>query len=49
MQGYVLRRLLAVVPTLFFASVIVFMVIRILPGDAVDLIIKGSPFMEDVE
>ncbi len=49
MQGYLLRRLLAVVPTLFFASIIVFMVIRILPGDAVDLIIKGSPFMEDSE
>ena len=49
MQRYILRRLLAVIPTLFFASIIVFMVIRILPGDAVDLIIKSSPFMEDSE
>ena len=49
MQRYILRRLLAVIPSLFFASIIVFMVIRILPGDAVDLIIKSSPFMEDSE
>ena len=47
MQRYVIRRLLAVIPTLFFASIIVFLVIRILPGDAVDLIIKNSPFMEN--
>ena len=49
MQRYVTRRLLAVIPTLFFASVIVFLMIRMLPGDAVDLIIKSSPFMENSE
>ena len=49
MQRYVIRRLLAVIPTLFFASIIVFLVIRVLPGDIVDLIIKSSPFMEDSE
>ena len=49
MQRYVIRRLLAVIPTLFFASIIVFLVIRVLPGDIVDLIIKSSPFMENSE
>ena len=49
MQRYLVRRLLAVIPTLFFASVIVFLVIRILPGDAVDLMIKSSPFIENTE
>ncbi len=49
MRRYLIRRLLAVVPTLFFASIIVFLVIRVLPGDAVDLIIKSSPFMADSE
>lgn len=49
MQSYVWRRLLAVIPTLVFASMIVFLVIRIIPGDAVDLIIKNSPFMENTE
>ena len=49
MRRYLIRRLLAVIPTLFFASIIVFLVIRVLPGDAVDLIIKSSPFMADSE
>ena len=49
MQSYVCSRLLAVIPTLIFASMIVFLVIRIIPGDAVDLIIKNSPFMENTE
>ena len=49
MQNYVIRRLLAVIPTLFFASIIVFLMIRMLPGDAVDLIIKNAPFMENTE
>ena len=49
MQRYLVRRLLAVIPTLFFASIIVFLVIRLLPGDAVDLIIKSSPFIENTE
>ena len=49
MQRYLVRRLLAVVPTLLFASIIVFLVIRILPGDVVDLIIKSSPFIENTE
>jgi peptide/nickel transport system permease protein len=48
-RRYLIRRLLAVIPTLFFASIIVFLVIRVLPGDAVDLIIKSSPFMADSE
>ncbi|SVA56584.1 uncharacterized protein METZ01_LOCUS109438, partial [marine metagenome] len=48
-QRYLVRRLLAVIPTLFFASIIVFLVIRLLPGDAVDLIIKSSPFIENTE
>lgn len=49
MQSYVTRRLLAVIPTLFFASIIVFLVIRLLPGDVVDLIIKSAPFIENTE
>ena len=48
-QTYVIRRLLAVIPTLIFASIIVFLMIRMLPGDAVDLIIKSLPFMENTE
>ena len=32
MQAYVVRRLLALIPTLFFASVIVFVTVRLIPG-----------------
>ena len=32
MRAYVLRRLLALLPTLFFASLIVFITIRLIPA-----------------
>lgn len=41
MRGYVLRRTAALLATLFFVSVLVFVVIRILPGDPA-LIIMGT-------
>ena len=37
MRAYILRRLLALVPTLFFATLIVFCSIRLIPGDIIDL------------
>jgi peptide/nickel transport system permease protein len=44
-QGYVLRRTVALLATLFFVSVLVFVVIRILPGDPALIIMgtEGSP------
>ena len=42
MQAYVLRRLLALVPTLFFASVIVFVTVRLIPGDVIDLMLSQN-------
>jgi len=36
-QAFILRRLLAVIPTLLFTSVIVFASIRLIPADVVDL------------
>src|SRR5262245_31421645 len=42
MQAYVLRRLLALVPTLFFASVIVFVTVRMIPGDVIDLMLSQN-------
>jgi peptide/nickel transport system permease protein len=42
MQAYVLRRLLALVPTLFFASVIVFITVRMIPGDIIDLMLSQN-------
>ena len=42
MYAYILRRLLALVPTLFFASVIVFVIVRLVPGDVVDLMLSQN-------
>ena len=42
MQAFILRRLLAVVPTLLFTSVIVFASIRLIPGDVVDLMLAQN-------
>jgi peptide/nickel transport system permease protein len=42
MQAYILRRLLALVPTLFIASVIVFVTVRMVPGDVVDLMLSQN-------
>jgi len=44
---YVLRRLAALVATLFFVSVLVFVVVRVLPGDPALIIIGPSGSPED--
>ena len=40
MGSYVARRVLALVPTLFFASVIVFLLVRLIPGDVIDMMLS---------
>jgi len=42
MRAYMIRRLLALIPTLFFASVIVFSTVRMIPGDIIDLMIAEN-------
>ena len=42
MQGYIARRLLALVPTLFFASIIVFVTVHLIPGDVIDLMLSQN-------
>ncbi len=42
MQAYIVRRLLALIPTLFFASVIVFVTVRMIPGDVIDLMLSQN-------
>ena len=36
MRAYIIRRLLLIVPTLFILSILVFLSVRFLPGDAID-------------
>ena len=40
MRAYLIRRLLALIPTLFCATLIVFIVIRVIPGDIIDQMIS---------
>lgn len=42
MQAYILRRLLALIPTLIFASIIVFVTVRLIPGDVIDLMLSQN-------
>ncbi|WP_027014652.1 ABC transporter permease [Comamonas composti] len=42
MQAYVFRRFLALIPTLILASIIVFVIVRMVPGDVVDLMLSQN-------
>ena len=46
MRAYLIRRLLALIPTMFFATLIVFCVIRLIPGDIIDLMVSQHDFSE---
>ena len=41
MTGYIARRLLGIIPVMLLVSVIVFTLIRIIPGDVVDLMLEN--------
>jgi len=45
MQAYIIRRLLLIIPTLVLASIIVFFVVRLIPGDIIDLMLTEHAFM----
>jgi peptide/nickel transport system permease protein len=42
MSHYIMRRLLALIPTLVFASVIVFATVRMIPGSIIDLMLSQN-------
>jgi len=47
MRGYVLRRLLALLPTLVLASIIVFVTVRLIPGDVIDMMLSQNDVSAD--
>lgn len=47
MRTYVIRRILALIPTLLFASMIVFVTIRMIPGDVIDLMLSQNDVSAD--
>ncbi len=42
MQGYIVRRFLALIPTLIFASFIVFITVRLIPGNIIELMLSQN-------
>src|SRR5215467_217757 len=49
MRQYVLKRLLLVVPTLLLISVIVFSLLRLIPGDVVVLMFEEKAYASDLD
>ena len=47
MGAYILRRLLALVPTLIIVSIIVFVTIRLIPGDVIDMMLSQNDIGAD--
>jgi len=40
--GYVLKRVLVTIPTLFGVSLVIFFMVRLLPGDVIDVLLGGD-------
>ena len=49
MKSYVLKRLLVAIPSLAIASIIVFTLPRLLPGDAVQLMVEEKAYGKDID
>jgi len=42
MHAYIIRRVLALIPTLLIASIIVFAIVRMVPGDVIDMMLSQN-------
>ena len=50
MRAYIIRRLLLIIPTLFLLTILVFLSVRFIPGDIIDVIVDRMEFYaEDVD
>jgi peptide/nickel transport system permease protein len=49
MQLYLARRLLLVVPTLFGVTIVVFSLVRLLPGDTVSMLLQDYAYAKDAD
>jgi peptide/nickel transport system permease protein len=49
MQVYLVRRLLLVIPTLLGVSMVVFLLVRLLPGDAVTMLLQDYAYAKDAD
>ena len=44
MRAYIIRRLLLIIPTLWILTILVFLTVRFIPGDAVDFLVGVMPW-----
>jgi len=49
MQAYIIRRLLLIIPTLFIASLMVFLTIRLIPGNVIELMASQGEYFTDMD
>jgi len=47
-MGFVVRRILSIIPVIIFAWSLVFVVLQVIPGDPVNLMLAGVPASEEV-
>ena len=47
MRAYIIRRLLLLIPTLFLITIIIFLLARLVPGTAIDLMLAQQPATQD--
>ena len=45
MRAYIIRRLLLVIPTLFILSILVFLAVRFIPGNVIDLLVRDLEYL----
>jgi peptide/nickel transport system permease protein len=48
MRGYIIRRIALLVPTLFLVTVVVFLSVRLIPGDVVEMMVTEHAGFEEV-
>ena len=48
MRGYVLKRVLAIIPTVFIVSVVVFLIVHLTPGDPAAMMLGEDATLEDI-
>ncbi len=49
MRRYIIRRILLIIPTVALVSFLVFCIVRLIPGDAVQLMVAEQGFADDTE
>ena len=49
MRAYLIRRLLLAIPTMFIVSVIIFVLVRLIPGDIIDAMAAGAWGIEQMD